>query len=183
VSAAGASDDRARTISVGPLSMTIQIADWDRFVKTAKPGAKIVYAEGPAAPRSDATFIRARAAFDAGQVLLFTAKGPRGHQWIAERRAEGARGREMGRHKATIVRADDQSPEQRLFSYLKRCANFAMPCPTNEEINAAIDVRNGKYLFRKLIEAGLIRSEDQGPNRRRRVTIVATGLFTRDRAL
>lgn len=172
-----------RTISIGPLSMTIALADWDRWLKAAKPSARIVYAEGPAAPRSDATFIRARAALDAGQVLLFNPKGPRGYQWIAERRADGAAAQEYGRLKTTITRADDQSPEQRLFSLLKRCAAFSMVCPTNEEINVVLDVGNGRYLFKKLIKAGLIRSEDQGPSRRRRVTIAESGKRTKDGAL
>lgn len=176
----GNADKKPRTISVGPLSMTIPLTDWDKWLKTAKPGDRIIYAEGPAAPRSDATFIRARAALDAGQVLLFNPKGPRGYQWIAERRGDGERAREIGRQKATIVRADDQSPEQKLLSLLKRAASFSMPCPTNDEINLALDVGNGRYLVKKLVEAGLILVEHMGPQCRRRVTIVGTGKRTKD---
>ena len=115
---------------------------------------------------------------------LHRVKAAHGFEWLAIRTDDGIKARKtQGRAKADILKSDDETPEARLFRILKRRANFALPCPTNPEIEADLGVKNGSYLLGKLVKAGLIRVEDGVPGMRRRVTILATGLRTKAAAL
>jgi hypothetical protein len=175
-------DHEPQTISLGPFTMTISIEEFQKWFRTAEHNDRIPYARGPAEPRSTAVWQLAGEWGRAELVRLHRVRVSGGWEFIAYRtKRDGANDRdraEAGRVRATITRAGEESAEAKLMSYLKRCANFAMRCPTNEEINAALNMRNAKYLMQKLKNAGLIRIEDMGFGMRRRVTIVETGMRT-----
>lgn len=174
----------APTITVGPLSAAIELPALERFIEKGKPGDSLTFAWGPVPPRSTATWVRSIAAVAAKLITVRHVRVPGGYQYVAERIAGG--GDALRSPHATAApgtatpgAADPDAAEARLLGWLRRCAAFDLPCPSNAEINAALNVRNGAYLFRKLVAAGAIRSIDPGPGHRRIVTIMASGRKTR----
>jgi len=146
------------------------------WMKTAKAGQRIVYATGPVLPWAAASVVLARGLADRGLVDLVRQR--RGGVWdfIATRRRDGASAEEASppRPPADPV-ADD------MLRLISRAANLGQPCPTNAELAARLDLPNpdaASYRFRKLIASGAIKSEEQGPNWRRIVTVTATGKTT-----
>jgi hypothetical protein len=164
---------RRETISIGPLSMAIEVAVFDAWLTTARPGATIDYAEGPALPRGMGVVALAREMSQAGQVYLKQEKSPRGWRFIAERASrKGSAGQD------TVT--DHVSAD--VLRILMRAAALGVDCPTNGAIVRELglkDVDAARYQIRKLIKAGLVRIEDCGPRCPRIVTICATGAQSR----
>jgi hypothetical protein len=161
--------------------MAVEASALDRWAASAAPRARIVYATGPELPREAPAVSLARRLADVGLVTLTTEAIEGGRNYIAVRLPFAA---------STAPVALDPLPEDalaaRVLQRLRRAANLDQVCPTNAELARECGLKDAavaSYRIRKLIAAGKIRVEDQGPNARRIVTIVATGRRTMPGAL
>ena len=168
---------RAKLIPTYYLSLS-RLTDW---MDTAAPGDRLDYARGPALDHKEPA---CRLVSD----------------WVAQRLVTPAKRRDVVTgelvHFAERIRiaervdgprrirrdeAWEATPEGRVFLVLVRAANFGLPCPTNAEIAARCDLRDGNaasYRIKNLVALGKIRliSESQ----QRVVVISDTGRMTAD---
>ena len=164
--------------SVGPLSFAIEADVLEAWLMGAETGDEIVYATGPALPQSAAAVVLARALSEDGLVRTHLRRVGRSFEYFAVKRSPDPNPPAPIRHAAP--RGDDDA-DTRVLRALCRAANLGQMCPSNAELAKLCGLSDpdaASYRVRKLIQAGAIRSEDQGPNRRRIVTIVASGMKT-----
>lgn len=167
--------------SIGPLAMAIELAALEAWLDAAAPGDQIIYASGPALPRSADAVVRVRALIEARRVTAFTARRGGITDFIAQRRADPVRvaaGDGAIGGAVAGVGADNQAAVLRM---IRRAINLGKPCPTNAEIAAACGLPNAdaaSYLFRKLVRDGVIISTDHGPRMRRVVRVAGGGKST-----
>jgi hypothetical protein len=155
----------------------ISAADVARFARDAEPGSEQVYAWGdPDAPRALPGFREARRAYERGLVVLRWRASDGRREYLMRKVANRARAKTGGGY----VKSSDIA---HVMDRLRRAAEFQLPCPTNEEIDAGL-VRDGfgerdaSYLVALLRKQKKIITSVEGPGRRRVVTIVSTGKRT-----
>ena len=157
------------------ISWAVDVEDFRRWLQKAAAGDRIDYAGGPSLPHGFPVVAEVRRAIDAGLVLSHHLRGDGGHVYAAVRRADPSRpARGAGRPIAGSVAA-------RMLSILEKAAQATRPCPTNAVLAVALNLRNSeqaRYIFGRLVDAGLIAVENRGPKQRRIVTILATGART-----
>ena len=167
------------------LPRAIAASDWERWLASAKAGARIIYAEGPHLPNGAASVLCAREAAAAGLVDLVAAtiidvetrgSHQRWRHFIAARRSSAA----------PAMRAAQIRPvepvEADILHLLSRAADLRQYAPSNNAIAAALGLRDrhaARYFVKKLVAAGAISVADAGPQSPRVITITATGRSTR----
>ena len=163
-----------RGFALGPLAVAIEVSAFEAWFARAQPAERIEYAAGPVLPRSAAVVAMAREWATAGLVTLTTAKGPRGHSFLAVR---------AGRAKATEppacpMTADGESCDAVILRTLRRAANFGLACPTNAQLAQAAELPNAdaaRYRLRRLVDTGAL-SMEAGDNHVRRIRIRDAGV-------
>lgn len=174
------------TFSIGPLTMMIAAADLEAWLAGAATGDEIVYATGPTLPLESETVLLSRALIAEGVVTPFQRRNAatRGLEYVLRKRVADPNPPAPVRH---VPPRGDDDLDARVLREISRAANMGLVCPSNMELARACglfgrggqpDADAASYRFRKLIAAGAIRSEDMGPNKRRIVTIVASGQKT-----
>lgn len=163
--------------SLARLPLAVDASALDQWASSAMPGDKIIYATGPELPRGSPAVAMARTLANVGLVTLTTRALDGGRDFIAIRCAIDPNKAAAPRH--APVQEDELT--ELVFRRLSRAANLGQVCPTNAELARDCglpDAAAASYRIRKLIAAKRVRIEDQGPNRRRIVTIVKTGRCT-----
>ncbi len=162
----------------GPLSFAIEAGVLRAWLLGAEPGDEIVYATGPVVPKSADVVLLVRELTEEGLLRTHQRRAGKTFEYFAVKRVPHADPLPPIRH--PLPRGDDDA-DARVLRMLCRAANFAQVCPTNVELAQACglpDAFAASYRVRKLINAGAIRVEDQGPKMRRIVTILASGQRT-----
>lgn len=184
------SSQTAERWTLGPLSWGIEAADFARWLADAGPGERIVYAGGPALPRSLAVVQAVRSALGAGQISAHQRRCEGRIEYIAERKVEPAAGKSAAAGGVGIELNDEA---RAVFALLEREAKAGRPCPSDAVIALALQLgpcrraggKRGKgaerarYLVGKLARLGMIRvTAPTQPGGRRIITILATGFST-----
>lgn len=167
-----------------PLCLAITAGQFKVWFKAALTGDSIIYARGAALDQQRDVAVLARDWAAQGLVTLHNPK------------------REDGEFAFTAIRTrppmkpdkpaapDPESDEGRVLRQLRLAAKMGLPCPTNLAIARAIFSVKGRavgkeeservrYLIKsKLVDAGHVSFEDQGPGLPRVCTIAATGWAT-----
>lgn len=154
----------------------ISAADFETWLARRGGSPDIIYAQGYSLPRGHIAVLLADQAQAAGLVDLVTrvamsastaAATDRWFHFIAQRRSRaGAGGAADG---ATSDAAD------RVFAHIKRLALVGAPGPTNDEIARATGLKDAdaaRYQLGKLVSAGRVEIEDNGPRQRRIFSIL-----------
>lgn len=161
----------APTFTIGPLSGVIEAAVLERWCAQAKPGETKLYATGPVLPRTSATVMLAREYAEAGLVHLKQKKcDGHGYEFLAERAS--AAGRVAALQRVRLV--DDATDALR--TELTRCADWQRPLPTNTALAKLCELAHAnavKYRLKRILNEGVFRLIDNGPNRLRGVARVS----------
>ncbi len=163
--------------TVARVPLAAEVDELDHWVSIALPGERCIYATGPELPRGAPAVSRARILAESGLVTLTTQAIVGGRNFIAVRCAIDPNKPVVDRH----VPPQEDALAEKVLARLRRAANFSQLCPTNAELARDCGLKDAdaaSYRIKKLIRERKIRVEDQGPNRRRIVTIVATGRRT-----
>jgi len=158
-------------------AFTVTVEDVEAWVTMAEPGDELVYATGIALPASAPAVVAVRDLVADGLVRTHMRRVGKGFEYFAIRRAPEVNPVQPPRH----VAPPRDDGDTRVLRVLTRAANLRQVCPTNAEIARECGLKDAvaaSYRLRKLIADGAIKSEDQGPNQRRIVTIVGTGAST-----
>lgn len=160
-----------------------QLEAW--FARAA-PGAKKVYATGPALDHNETVVAIVRDWAAEGEAELFKVRDPQSRQLMhCVRRLKPVPLGE-GSQRSVRVTADDafrETPEGRVYMMLVRSANLGRGCPSNAALAEFAGLKNAdqaRYvLHEKLVKPGLIEIRHEGAgNAQRRVKIVETGRWT-----
>lgn len=152
------------------------MADW---FAAARIGESMIYATGPVLDPRDPADQLAKRWIREGKVApkQKRAAGGRGFEYLLERSRGGASIVAL----AEAPRIDPESDAGRVYALLRRCANLAQPCPSNEAIAERAELKDryrAKYCVQLLVARGLIRIEEPARFGPRVVTVVATGRTT-----
>lgn len=160
-----------------------QLEAW--FAKAA-PGAKKVYATGPALNHKEAVVGLVRDWAASGEAELFKVRDPKSRQLLhCVRRLKPVHLADSSQRPVRVT-ADDafrETPEGRVYMMLVRSANLGRSCPSNAALAEFAGLKNAdqaRYvLHEKLVKSGLIEIRHEGAgNAQRRVKIVETGRWT-----
>lgn len=170
----------------------VTAAAMEQWLASAPAGAQLAYAQGFDLPQSLAAVVMAREAAGAGLVHLKRHKvmeikaGRRvqvWYHWLIEKRPVLAGiTADQSDSMAGMIGADAQA----VYRRFRRAALLEEVAPTNGELAQELNLKNAeraRYVVRKLKDAGLIVIADDGPRRRRIVTVAASGRSTRAGAL
>lgn len=167
----------ARTLYASPLEM----AQW---LASARAGAEMKYASGPALDHREPAAILAGQWGRAGTVHPFSRRRDGATLDFFVRKMAGSG---VVAPAASLARrpqddaAWEESEQGRVYRLLCRCANLRQPCPSNQAVSDRLnltDRNRAQYLIRQLCERGLIRLEAAAKLGPRVVRIVATGKVT-----
>lgn len=149
------------TISMGPLTMVVPEAEFDKWLAASSVGDTVIYAHGPALPQGNAVCTKARDLYDAGQLQLSQKKAERGKHYLAKR-VKPAPAIDPVETEADILALEREvagTPAGRVLDILKRCANFDRQVPSLAQLANQADLPNrqrANYLKTVLEEKGLI---------------------------
>lgn len=169
----------SHSYQIGPLCMSISIADFREWLAVARPGGEIVYATGPVLDQKRDVVLLAGQYIEAGLIRTHRRKVEGRWEYFAVRRDASA-----PPPKARVEAIDGVKGQ--MLSILRRAANLGQVCPTNTELARQLALKNGeaaRYEFNQLVAGGHIRVANFGPRMRRVVTIVASGKTTAKGAL
>jgi len=173
---------------LAPLCMAVSVQDFRAWQAKALPGARMIYAQGPALDQQRDVVVLARECAEIGTVTLLRRRDPvsGGFEFIAERLADWPPLRSAApAGKARTLPAPD-SELGRVLEVLMRHANMDLPCPSNAELARALKLQGAeavRYLIGQLIEGGNVRMDNRGPRIARIATITATGKSTSARMI
>lgn len=168
--------------SIGPLGYAIEekaLRDW---MDSAKPGARLVYANGYALPQNAPSVVLARR-WSAQLLVDTTARRVDGKwEYIVIRRTDPV-GQAARDAQASAIAAANGGAEatSRVYRRLRSLAGQNLPCDTNAELARECELPNAdaaSYQLRKLVASGSIAVDDDGPGMRRIVTILDSGKRT-----
>lgn len=162
----------------------------EAWFNKATPGAKKVYATGPALDHREAVVAMVSDWAAVGEAELFKVRDPETRQLLhCVRRARplhlfGTAGQDAPRpQRVSASEAFRETPEGRVYMMLVRSANLGRACPSNAELAEFAGLKNAdqaRYvLHEKLAKPGLIEIRHEGAgNAQRRVKIMETGRWT-----
>lgn len=171
------------TFSIGPLCWAVTVTEFERWLASADPGARFVYAGGPVVPHEMAVVAIVREAVAAAEVTSHQRKVEGRWEYFVQRSRPDVEPR-PGRSKRDAIPAD--SVKGLMLTILKAAATVGHPCPTNAEFAKRLglkDAEAARYEFNQLAATGRIMVENRGPRQRRVVTIVSLGRSTAEGTL
>lgn len=163
---------------IAPLATFADQAALSKWVDAAAAGHSAVYATGPALPQKHPVIQMVSVLADRGVVrphVVRRADG-RGFDFLIVKRGAGAVSDDMPSR-----RDDREARTDRVLEALTQRAETGSVMQSNLELARECGLKNAdeaSYQLRKLIQRGVIRIEDFGPNERRCVTIIAIGKTT-----
>lgn len=141
------------------------LADFEQFVRAAKPGDRMTIAQGLEPPRCEAVWLKSIDYVTAGLIDVRHVRSRLGYDFIAVRR-EGVFPPddpmplfESGMRSRNAV---DHEAEDSVLQYVARIARRGAPLPSNAEIARECGLRSGdsaRYRLRQLQKRGLIKVE------------------------
>ncbi|MDF0540809.1 hypothetical protein PX699_00505 [Sphingobium sp. H39-3-25] len=170
--------------AIGPLCMSISMADFEAWLTAADVGDQRVYATGPVLDQKRDVTLYVRELVAQGEILTHQRKVGGTWEYFAVRRNPGrdqAGGRKRSGAKDAGGEPEPETAAGRMLAILRRCVALQLPARTNAELAREIglkDAEAARYVFNQLIAGGLIMARNMGPKQRRVVTIVATGKST-----
>lgn len=164
------------------MALYLPKAQLEAWFESAHPGAKTIYARGPALdPRNESNAL-VRDWIDTGEVLPFQVRDPQTRELTYCIKRVRATAHAEERQRVQVDEAWRETAEGKIFLTLTRAANLGAPCPSNADLAAVAGLRNGdaaRYLVYQLVEGGRIEIRHDGAARQcRRVRIVETGRWT-----
>lgn len=159
--------------TLGPFTQLVSAHDLDRFVETARPGDKMVYAHGLVEPRGETVFEDARGLASSGAFVLTVERRVGERYWIIHRTAAAAptsHGRRARSSHGEALTSEGEPVTEAIYRHLRRAANLALPCPTNADLAKGAELNSpdaARFHLRKLADAGRITIENHGPCTRR----------------
>lgn len=152
----------------------MQMAEW---LDGARTGAVLIYASGPNlnGGRHPAAVL-ARRWNDAGQAALFSKRYGEGFQFCAKKLSAACAG------EARLPADWQASVEAEVYRLLEDCAARGVPCPSNEAIAEALELRDryaARYRFDQLVKQGMVRVITSDRLTGRVIEITASGARTR----
>lgn len=179
--ASALTEQRGHRFAIGPLCLSISVADFEAWLTNADVGAELVYAQGPVLDQKRDVVTLVRHYVDEKEVRSHQRKIAGVWEYYVVRRSPE---REAPSAKSVPLRGAEPAPETkegRMLAILRRCAKLGVPARTNAELAREMglkDAEAARYIFNQLVDASIITVQNMGVRQRRIVTFTATGKST-----
>lgn len=146
------------------------LADFEQFVRVAKPGEQMTIAHGLEPPRSEAVWLKSIDYVAAGLIVVRHVRSRLGYDYVATRCARVFDAQDdlplfgLGSRARNAV---DHETEDSVLQFVARIARRGAPLPSNADIARECGLRSAdaaRYRLRRLQERGLIQIESNSPD-------------------
>lgn len=164
---------------IGREPMAIEPERLATFIRTAKCGDRLTYAQGAEPPRASAVWHQAQEYGRCGLVNLHHIRSAHGFDYVAIRRDRSLEAPPPPRAPATarrLITEPDTDLDEAVERIVRRCARLGGILPKNAAIARELSLTDPdavSYRIGKLVKSGKVRVISDGPNAPRRVELIS----------